>query len=111
MMDIFARSIARAGGIEVAQDARIFETPTSRRSFLKRIVQAFERWNVRRSTYLTLQRMDDRLLKDIGLHRGALYSVAGEIGRQAAANENVLPIALSNLAVNDNDLSASAECV
>lgn len=108
MMDIFVRSIARAGGIEVPDDARIFDTPPSRRSILKGLVQAFARWNVRRSTYLTLQQMDDRMLKDIGLHRGALHRVAGEIGQRAAANDNVLPVALSDLAANDDDLSASA---
>ena len=111
MLDIFVRSIARAGGIEVADDAQIFEAPPPRRSILKQLAQVFERWNVRRSTYLTLRQLDDRILKDIGLHRGALHDVADRIGRGAAANDNTLPVALTDLAANDNEQLSARECV
>ena len=111
MLDSLYRGIARAAGIEVRGDVRIVEDSPSRPSALKRFAAAFERWNVRRSTYLTLQRLDDRLLKDIGLERGALYGVADQIGRRVAANDNGRPVGLPDLAANDNDLSASAKCV
>ncbi len=111
MLDILTRSIARAAGVEVPDHARIVEKSPAHPSVLKRFAAAFERWNVRRSTYLTLRQLDDRILKDIGLHRGALHGVADEIGRRAVANDNVLPVALSDLAANDNDVRGCADCV
>ncbi len=111
MLDSLYRGIARAGGVEVSGDVRIVEKSPSRPSVLKRFAAAFERWNVRRSTYLTLRQLDDRILKDIGLHRGVLHSVADQVSRLAAANDNVLPVALRDLADNDNDPSAPAKCV
>ncbi|MDH3230892.1 MAG: DUF1127 domain-containing protein [Alphaproteobacteria bacterium] len=111
MLDIFVRSISRAGGIEVPGDVRIVERPASRPSVLRRLASAFERWNTRRSTYMTLQQLDDRLLKDIGLDRGQLHGVADEIGRRVAANDNALPLALSDLAANDNDRPAARQCI
>lgn len=110
MLDLFTRSIARAGGIEIPDEMRIVESPASRPSILRRIAAGFERWNNRRSTYLTLQELDDRLLKDIGLDRSQLYGVADRISRRAAANDNLPPVALSDLAANDNDAPAAAEC-
>ena len=111
MLDILVRSVARAGGIEVPDDVRIVERPPSRPSVVKRLAAAFERWNIRRSTYLTLMQMDDRTLKDIGLHRGMLHDVADKAGRFAADNDNALPVALSDLAANDNEPATSARCV
>ena len=107
MMDILTRSIARAGGIEVPDNVRIFEAPSSRRPILEVLAEAFERWNVRRSTWLTLRELDDRTLTDIGLDRGRLHDVADEISR-LAVNDNELPVALSDLAANDNTRSARA---
>ena len=112
MLDILTRSIARAGGIEVPDHVRIVPAPAPRRPILKpalkSIVDAFERWNVRRATWLTLKEMDDYMLADIGLHRGILRDVADNIGRLASANDNELPVALSQLAANDNISSAKA---
>ena len=111
MLDILTRSIARAAGVEVPANVRIIEPSAPRRPFLKRLADAFERWNVRRSTYLTLKALDDHMLSDIGLHRGKLYDVADDIGRLAAANDNELPVALSQLAANDNDMRGRAHYV
>lgn len=112
MLDILARSIARAAGVETPDDLRIIEPAAPHRSVVRRLFQAFERWNVRRSTYLTLKHLDDRLLRDIGLHRGILYDVAQNLGRRAAANDNELPVALSHLAAaNDNSTRVNTECV
>ncbi len=111
MLDILTRSIARAAGVEVPDHARIVEKSPTQPSVLKRFAAAFERWNVRRSTYLTLRQLDDRTLKDIGLHRSMLYGVADDISRLSAANDNVLPVALSELAANDNDVRGCADCV
>lgn len=108
MLDILTRSIARAGGIEVPDHVRIVAPSLPRRPILERLAAAFERWNIRRSTYLTLKELDDRSLADIGLRRGMLYEVADDIGRLAAANDNELPVALSQLAANDDDRSVEA---
>ena len=110
MLDALFRGIARAGGIEPPADVRIVERTPRGPSRLKRLVAVFERWNVRRSTYLTLKQLDDRTLKDIGLHRGILHDVADGVGRYAAANDNQLPVALSKLAANDNEPPAKAGC-
>ncbi len=107
MMDILTRSIARAGGIEVPDNVRIVEAPASRRPILEVLADAFERWNVRRATWLTLRELDDRTLTDIGLRRGMLQDVADDVSR-LAVNDNELPVALSHLAANDNIGSARA---
>lgn len=88
MLDILIRSVARAGGIEVPSNVRIIEPSPARPSILKRAADAFERWNVRRSTYLTLKQLDDRTLRDIGLHRDMLRDYAGDL---TAANDNTAP--------------------
>jgi len=113
MLEILSRSIARAGGIEVPDDRRIVNRPAPRRSILESLAQAFdrgkvafERWHVRRSALMTLQALDDRTLRDIGLGRGMLYEVAEDISRLQVANDNDLPIALSDIAANDNDMPA-----
>jgi uncharacterized protein YjiS (DUF1127 family) len=101
MLDILARSIARAGGIEVPDNVRIVEAAASRRPILEVLADAFGRWNVRRATWLTLRELDDRTLTDIGLDRGMLRDVADDMSR-VAVNDNELPVALSHLAANDN---------
>jgi len=88
MLDILARSIARAAGVEVPDNIRIVEPAAHRRSIFRNLADAFERWNIRRSTYLTLKQLDDRTLADIGLHRSMLLNVADDIGRFAVANDN-----------------------
>jgi len=112
MLDILARSIARAAGVEIPDNLRIVGLPAPRRSIFRSLAAAFERWNIRRSTYLTLKQLDDHMLADIGLHRGILHNVADDIGRFAAANDNELPTALSQLrAANDNVLRPNTECL
>ena len=95
MLDILARSIARAAGVETPDNLRIVEPSPPRPPILESLARAFERWNVRRSTWLTLREMDDRTLSDIGLHRGILYDVADDISRLVVANDNDidLPVA------------------
>jgi uncharacterized protein YjiS (DUF1127 family) len=111
MLDILTRSIARAGGIEIPDNVRIVEPSPPRRSIFQSLARAFERWNIRRSTWLTLRELDDHVLADIGLHRGMLHNVADDMSRLAVANDNELPVALSQLAANDNPPRAQAECV
>lgn len=110
MLDILARSIARAAGVETPDNVRIVEPSPPRQPILESLAKAFERWNVRRSTYLTLRELDDHLLSDIGLHRGILHDVADDISRLAVANDNELPVALSQLVANDNDRRGCADC-
>lgn len=110
MLDSVYRGIARAAGVEVSSDVRIVEPPPSRPSIVRRLAAAFERWNTRRSTYLTLRQLDDRTLKDIGLSRGMLLNVADQIGRRAAAGGDTRPVTLPELAANDNDPCIAADC-
>lgn len=111
MLEILSRSIAHAGGIEVPGNVRITGAADGRRSVLARMIEAFERWNVRRSTYLTLRQLDDRTLADIGLHRSMLHGVADDVSRLVAANDNNRPVALSRPSANDNDVHKDAGCV
>lgn len=115
MLDILTSSIARAGGIEVSADPQILQRPSARRSILKGVAEsvrrgmrAFERWNLRRSTWLTLKALDDRTLADIGLDRGMLYQVADDIVRLPVANDNDARAGRPRLAANDNDHSVRA---
>ena len=86
MLDILSRSIARAGGIEVADHVRIVPKPG--KSVLRRLAGAFKRYRARKSALKVLSRLDDRALDDIGLHRGILYQAADRFAGQQAANEN-----------------------
>jgi len=61
----------------------------------KRIVSAvhgdhafFDRWHSRRTTYVRMMSLDDRLLDDIGLMRGDIWSAANGDFRKSAANSN-----------------------
>jgi len=110
MLDGIYRGIARAAGVEVPGHVRIVERVPPRTSALRRLATAFERWNVRRSTYMTLRQLDDRTLKDIGLSRGMLLSVANQIAGRAVADDNAIPVRLPVLAANDNEPSVSADC-
>ena len=111
MLDILTRSIARAAGVEVPDTVRIVEPSPPRQSILESLAEAFERWNIRRSTYLTLKQLDDHLLADIGLHRGILHDVADDISRLTVANDNERPVALSEIAANENGPASSTRCI
>ncbi len=105
MLDILTRSIARAGGIEVADHIRIVPRPKPGKSALRRLAGAFSRYRARNSALKVLSRLDDRLLGDIGLHRGMLRDAADGIVDPRAANDN----AAAPRAANDNaDLPRSA---
>ncbi len=86
MLDILSRSIARAGGIEVADHIRIVPLPG--KSVLRRLAGAFKRYRARKSALKVLSRLDDRALDDIGLHRGMLREAADGFAGRQAANEN-----------------------
>ncbi|MBI3503438.1 MAG: DUF1127 domain-containing protein [Proteobacteria bacterium] len=45
-------------------------------SGLKTLFSRFKNWNERRSTFLELEGLDDRILADIGLSRGEIAQVA-----------------------------------
>ncbi len=88
MLDILSRSIARAGGIEVADHIRIVPRPKPGKSILRRLAGAVSRYRTRSSILKVLARLDDRSLDDIGLHRGRLYEAANRFAEQQAANDN-----------------------
>jgi uncharacterized protein YjiS (DUF1127 family) len=43
---------------------------------IRNLASSFSLWRQRRSTYAELMRLDDRMLADIGLHRGEVRAVA-----------------------------------
>lgn len=107
MMEALTRGIARAAGVEVPPDVAIVEPATPRPTLLSRAVRAFRLWHIRRSTYRTLQQLDDRILKDIGLHRGTLDGVADAMGRRALGEA---PVPSPRTVANDNDPATSRAC-
>lgn len=69
--------------------------PNILNSIPKRIARAvrgshevISRWHSRRKTYVRMMSLDDRLLEDIGVTRGDLWSAANGDFRKTAANCN-----------------------
>ena len=115
-MEFLFRGIARAGGIEVAPEQRLFppsqprgSQPKARRSragpgFARRFladarggapfhaVEALRLWRQRRAAVRELSRLSDHTLKDIGLHRGEIRSVVDEMTRAAAPAQRTTPV-------------------
>ncbi len=110
-MNIWFDAIARAGGIEVAAEQRLFppREPKVRRSragpgLARRIladarggapfhaVEALRLWRQRRAAIRDLSRLSDHTLKDIGLHRGEIRSVVHEMTRAAAPAQSQTPV-------------------
>ena len=119
-MNIWFNAIARAGGIEVAAEQRIFPpshttpsqpkaprnrtTPGLARRFVadiaggaplrgietgvSRLVEWFRATRRRRAAIGELSALSDRMLKDIGLHRGEIRSVVHEMTRAAAPSDS-----------------------
>ena len=50
--------------------------------------EVISRWHSRRKTYVRMMSLDDRLLDDIGVTRGDLWSAANGDFRKTAANSN-----------------------
>lgn len=100
MLNIWTSSIARAAGVEVPADKLNLARGT-RRQFrpVHGLATAVRRWRERRETRQALQRLDDRLLADIGLSRAMIDSVVDDPSRYRAANEN---FPLGRLPANDN---------
>jgi len=92
MLTIWTHSIARAAGVEIPQ-GRLPIATASPRGFplVRRLARAWRGWRDRRETLRALQRLDDRLLADIGLSRGMIDGVADGLIRSRPANDNLPP--------------------
>jgi uncharacterized protein YjiS (DUF1127 family) len=89
------------------RDANIAAALTAFGRLVGRLAQRFSAWRERRSTYAELMRLDDRMLADIGLHRGELRAAAdlGELpSRGEPAIDYVTPVEVPyiGLAANHN---------
>ena len=118
-MNIWFNAIARASGIEVAHEQRIFPpsqlkarrnrtTPGLARRVVadiadgapfrsietgvSRLVEGFRAARRRRAAIGELSALSDRSLKDIGLHRGEIRSVVREMTRAAAPAQRQTPV-------------------
>ncbi len=118
-MEFLFRGIARAGGIEVAPEQRIFppshpKAPRNRTipglarrvvadiaggvslpalgSRVLRLGQALSIWRRRRAAVRELSALSDHTLKDIGLHRSEIRSVVHELTRAAAPAQRPTPV-------------------
>ena len=117
-MNIWFNAIARAGGIEVAPEQRIFppSQPKTRRNRttpglarrvvadiaggaplrsietgVSRLVEGFRSWHRRRAAVRELRALSDHTLKDIGLHRSEIRSVVHEMTRAAESAKGPVP--------------------
>ncbi len=118
-MEFLFRGIARAGGIEVAPEQRLFPpsqtkarrkrtTPGLARRIVadiaggtplggietgvSRLVEGFRAARRRRAAIGELSALSDRSLKDIGLHRSEIRSVVDEMSRGAAPAQRQTPV-------------------
>jgi len=117
-MEFLFHGIARAGGIEVAPEQRLFppsqtKAPRNRttpglarrvvadiaggaqlRSIetgVSRLVEEFRAWHRRRAAVRELRALSDHTLKDIGLHRSEIRSVVHEMTRAAESAKGPVP--------------------
>ncbi len=117
-MEFLFRGIARAGGIEVAPEQRLFppSQPNARRNRttpglarrvladitggaplrnievgVSRLVEEFRAARRRRAAIGELSALSDHTLKDIGLHRGEIRSVVREMTRAAGPAKGPAP--------------------
>ncbi|MCH7794589.1 MAG: DUF1127 domain-containing protein [Proteobacteria bacterium] len=118
-MNIWFNAIARAGGIEVAPEHRIFppRQPKARRNRttpglarrvvadiaggaplrsietgVSRLVEGFRAARRHRAAIGELSALSDHALKDIGLHRSEIPSVVHEMTRAAAPAQSQTPV-------------------
>ncbi len=128
-MEFLFRGIARAGGIEVAPEQRIFPPSQTKASQTKpsqpkarrnrttpglarrvvadiaggvplrsletgvmRLIEGFRAARRRHAAISELSALSDRMLEDIGLHRGEIRSVVHEMTRAAAPAQSQTPV-------------------
>jgi uncharacterized protein YjiS (DUF1127 family) len=77
------------------------------------LAQRFQAWRERRATYNELMRLDDRMLADIGLHRGEVRDAAtiGELpsrGEPVVAYPTPAEVPFIGFAANRNRASKAA---
>jgi uncharacterized protein YjiS (DUF1127 family) len=58
-------------------------------AYLLDLYDSLKRWNMRRRTANALERLDDHMLRDIGVMRGEIAAVAARQARRLVAEERV----------------------
>jgi uncharacterized protein YjiS (DUF1127 family) len=58
-------------------------------AYLLDLYDSLKRWNMRRRTSLALERLDDHMLRDIGVMRGEIPAVAARQARRLVAAERI----------------------
>lgn len=100
MLTIWTHSIARAAGVEIPTGPLPITSPAPRGfPLVRRLGKVWRAWRDRRETLRALQRLDDRMLADIGLNRGMIDGVAEDLVRSRPANDNR---PLPRVPANDN---------
>ena len=80
------------------------------RAGLRRAVDGYTRWNSRRLTVQALSRLDDRMLRDIGVDPGSLEALAGELAERPRRHEPPKSVSRAHLTPALPVLRLSLDC-
>ncbi|MCP5153185.1 MAG: DUF1127 domain-containing protein [Ectothiorhodospiraceae bacterium] len=90
---------AGSGGGTLALSTAIYHLIDGIGRAVHRLVGGWRRWRAERAAARHLARLDDHLLRDIGLDRGQIgAAVAGSVGRRAPVLPHAAPMAAAEKA-------------
>jgi uncharacterized protein YjiS (DUF1127 family) len=87
-----AEALARAGFLVIAAaDRAVRRTAELLATGAASLVNGWQQYQDRHATYREQSKLDDRLLRDIGLSRADIEGSAGDLSQLEAAIEDVVP--------------------